>query len=141
MTGGGSGIGAATVAQLRRAEYEVLATGRRSESLKGVAAATGCETFVGDVARVVDNERLRERVERSSVPLVGLVNAAGVNYVGKMCIRDSRGHARAPPVPGRALRADRQRLQASATGFVVGLLGELGLRPPRRHGAYSPRAW
>jgi len=82
VTGGGSGIGAATVAQLRRAEYEVLATGRRSESLKGVAAATGCETFVGDVARVVDNERLRERVERSSVPLVGLVNAAGVNYVG-----------------------------------------------------------
>jgi len=54
VTGGGSGIGAATVAQLRRAEYEVLATGRRSESLKGVAAATGCETFVGDVARVVD---------------------------------------------------------------------------------------
>ena len=82
VTGGGSGIGAATVAQLRRADYEVLATGRRSESLKSVAAESGCETFVGDIAKVVDNERLREKVESSLVPLVGLVNAAGVNYDG-----------------------------------------------------------
>jgi meso-butanediol dehydrogenase / (S,S)-butanediol dehydrogenase / diacetyl reductase len=82
VTGGGSGIGAATVAQLCTDGYEVLATGRRAESLKGVAAATGCATFVGDVAKIIDNERLRETVESSPTPLVGLVNAAGVNYDG-----------------------------------------------------------
>lgn len=82
VTGGGSGIGAATVAQLRRADYDVLATGRRAESLKGVAAETGCATFVGDIAKMIDNERLREVVESSTVPLLGLVNAAGVNYDG-----------------------------------------------------------
>jgi len=82
VTGGGSGIGAATVAQLRGADYAVLATGRRDDALKGVAEATGCETFVGDVAKVIDNERLREKVESASTPLVGLVNAAGVNYEG-----------------------------------------------------------
>jgi NAD(P)-dependent dehydrogenase (short-subunit alcohol dehydrogenase family) len=82
VTGGGSGIGAATVAQLRRADYDVLATGRRAESLKGVAADTGCATFVGDIAKIIDNERLREVVESAPEPLVGLVNAAGVNYDG-----------------------------------------------------------
>ena len=80
MTGGGSGIGAATVAQLRRADYDVLATGRRGDSLKAVATETGCATFIGDVAKTIDNERLREELEASPAPLVGLVNAAGVNY-------------------------------------------------------------
>jgi meso-butanediol dehydrogenase/(S,S)-butanediol dehydrogenase/diacetyl reductase len=82
VTGGGSGIGAATVAQLRRADYDVLATGRRSDSLKSVATETGCATFAGDVAKIIDNERLREVVEASPAPLVGLVNAAGVNFQG-----------------------------------------------------------
>ncbi len=82
VTGGGSGIGAATVAQLRRADYDVLATGRRAASLNEVAAITGCATFVGDIAKPSDNKRLREVVESASVSLVGLVNAAGVNYEG-----------------------------------------------------------
>lgn len=82
MTGGGSGIGAATVAQLRRADYDVLATGRRGDSLQAVATETGCTTFVGDVTKIIDNERLREVVEASPAPLVGLVNAAGVNFKG-----------------------------------------------------------
>jgi meso-butanediol dehydrogenase/(S,S)-butanediol dehydrogenase/diacetyl reductase len=82
VTGGGSGIGAATVAQLRANDYDVLATGRRADSLEVVAAATGCEIFVGDVAKLIDNERLREKVESSPEGLVGLVNAAGVNYHG-----------------------------------------------------------
>lgn len=82
MTGGGSGIGAATVALLRSRDYEVLATGRRAEALAAVAVVTGCTTFSGDVAKLVDNERLREAVASNPTPLVGLVNAAGVNYVG-----------------------------------------------------------
>ena len=50
------------------------------------------------------------------------------------------GHARAPPGARGTVRADRQRLQAAATGVAVGLLGELGLRPPRRDGAHPARA-
>ena len=82
VTGGGSGIGAATVARLRADGYDVLATGRRSEVLNQVASATGCTTFVGDVANVADNDRLRDVVEQLGTPLVGLVNAAGVNIDG-----------------------------------------------------------
>ena len=82
VTGGGSGIGAATVAQLRLEKYSVLATGRRAESLQRVAAETGCATFEGDVANALDNERLRAVVVDSPEPLAGLVNAAGVNFTG-----------------------------------------------------------
>lgn len=84
MTGGGSGIGAATVALLREADYEVLAMGRRRDALDAVAAATGCDTFAGDVSNIIDNERLREAVASIPTPLVGLVNAAGVNFVGSV---------------------------------------------------------
>ena len=44
VTGGGSGIGAATVAQLARADFEVLATGRRRSALESVSAQSGCAT-------------------------------------------------------------------------------------------------
>lgn len=82
VTGGGSGIGAATVRELRNADYDVLATGRRSGTLEHVAKSTGCAMFAGEVSNLVDNERLREVVEFSNVPLVGLVNAAGINCAG-----------------------------------------------------------
>ena len=77
VTGGGSGIGAATVASLRRLGYDVLATGRRASALERVASSTGCSTFVGDVAVARDNERLAD-VVKDGAPLVGLVNAAGI---------------------------------------------------------------
>lgn len=67
---------------LRAHDYEVLATGRRATSLEGVANSTGCMTFAGDVAKLVDNERLREVVASIPTPLVGLVNAAGISFAG-----------------------------------------------------------
>ena len=99
VTGGGSGIGAATVALLRARDYEVLATGRRASSLEAVALSTGCMTFAGDVARLVDNERLREAVASIPTPLVGLVNAAGVASPAPWGRRRSRsGIARWPSI-------------------------------------------
>ena len=77
VTGGGSGIGAATVTSLRRLGFDVLATGRRQSALEEVAGRTGCSIFVGDVAETRDNERLAD-VVRAGAPLVGLVNAAGI---------------------------------------------------------------
>ena len=41
VSGGGTGIGAATAASFRREGAEVAITGRRSEPLEEVAAATG----------------------------------------------------------------------------------------------------
>ncbi len=51
VTGGGSGIGAATAARLVEDGFDVVVTGRRPERLEAVAAALGerCRTVVMDV--------------------------------------------------------------------------------------------
>jgi len=51
ITGGGSGIGAATAARLVEDGFDVVVTGRRPERLEAVAAALGerCRTVVMDV--------------------------------------------------------------------------------------------
>lgn len=50
VTGGGTGIGAAVVARLRRDGHDVLACGRRPGPLEAVASETGCATAVADAA-------------------------------------------------------------------------------------------
>ncbi len=50
------------------------------------------------------------------------------------------GIAGAPSRSRGALRADGERLQAAAPGLAVGLLGQLGLRPPRRDDPRSRRS-
>ncbi len=50
VTGGGSGIGAATVAHLRRSGAEVVILGPDTEAQKAVAAETGAMAVVGDAS-------------------------------------------------------------------------------------------
>lgn len=54
ITGGGTGIGAATAARFRAEGAEVVVMGRRREPLEEVAAATGSIAFVGDAAVTAD---------------------------------------------------------------------------------------
>lgn len=140
VTGGGSGIGAATVAQLRDANYDVLATGRRSDSLDDVARETGCMTFAGDVAKPVDNERLRAKVEVSPVPLVGLVNAAGVSYDGTVseATLEEWNHTMAVNLTG-AFDVTRQLLPTlrENSGSIVMVASVAAERAPNGAAAYA----
>jgi meso-butanediol dehydrogenase/(S,S)-butanediol dehydrogenase/diacetyl reductase len=140
VTGGGSGIGAATVALLCDADYEVLATGRRTDALNVVAAATGCTTFSGDVSNIVDNERLREAVASIPTPLVGLVNAAGVNYVGTVgeATLEEWNRTIAINLTG-AFDVTRQLLPAlrSSGGSIVMVASVAADRAPRGAAAYA----
>jgi NAD(P)-dependent dehydrogenase (short-subunit alcohol dehydrogenase family) len=54
VTGGGTGIGAATAALFRREGAEVVITGRRPEPLAAVAKATGAVAVPGDAGSAAD---------------------------------------------------------------------------------------
>ena len=84
VTGGGSGIGEATVRDLRSAGHQVIAMSRRSAPLEALAQEIGCLFVAGDVAVSADVERLRAVVDATSQPLKGLVHAAGVMATGKV---------------------------------------------------------
>ena len=73
VTGASSGIGAATVAALRHAGFDVHALARRADRLEALAAATGCEAHVVDVNDTPALERLLGAIEADV-----LVNNAGL---------------------------------------------------------------
>ncbi len=73
VTGASSGIGAATVRQLRAAGWSVLAVARREDRLRALAEETGCDVCVADVTNDEDAARVREEAGTCHA----LVNNAG----------------------------------------------------------------
>jgi len=76
VTGASSGIGAATVRQLRDVGWDVLAVARREDRLEALAEETGCQYAVADVT---DAEQVAAVARRaaSQGPVHALVNNAG----------------------------------------------------------------
>jgi len=82
ITGGGSGIGAATAAWLTARGTDVLVCGRREAALQRIAAATGCAWTVADCT---DEEQVAAAVEATVHRfgrLTGVVAAAGTMSSG-----------------------------------------------------------
>jgi len=80
VTGGGTGLGRAAAAELRRCGAEVVICGRREEVLAATAAELGVHHVAGDVREEEDAERiLRFALERCG-RLDALVNNAGGQY-------------------------------------------------------------
>ncbi len=76
VTGGSSGIGAATVRRLRAEGWDVVAVARREDRLRALARETGAEVVVADVTNDADVARLVETVTGAG-PVHALVNNAG----------------------------------------------------------------
>ena len=78
VTGGGSGIGAATAIHLAQAGARVTISGRRAEALQAVVAQAGanCHWVAGDVTVVADRTRMVEAAVQPGGGLQGLVNNA-----------------------------------------------------------------
>ncbi len=83
LTGGGSGIGAATAALLSEAGCRVVLSGRNEERLAATAAALPGEAFLapGDLQVQGGAARVVECAARLAGPLDGLVHAAGISLL------------------------------------------------------------
>ena len=140
VTGGGTGIGASVARLLRGRGFEVLITGRREDRLAALAAETGCLTVCGDVASPEDNVRVAEAVQRSGVPLRGVVHAAGVMAAGSVAETDlaTWQHVLAVNVTG-AFDLTRQLLpQLRVHGGAIVMVGSVAAdRAPSGLASYA----
>jgi NAD(P)-dependent dehydrogenase (short-subunit alcohol dehydrogenase family) len=85
ITGGGTGIGAATARTLTRGGAQVLVCGRRPAPLEEVAAETGAGSAVGDIAVEADALRIVEKaVSTGAGRLDGVVLNAAVMRPGNV---------------------------------------------------------
>ena len=84
VTGASSGIGAATVASLRTAGYEVHALARRADRLETLASRTGCVVHVVDV-----NDTASLDGVLSSLEVDVMVNNAGLGRAMEALARAS----------------------------------------------------
>ncbi|MDQ4137337.1 MAG: SDR family oxidoreductase [Actinomycetota bacterium] len=76
VTGASSGIGEATVRELRSRGWDVVGVARREDRLKALAADTGAEWFRADLTEADDVAALREFLT-SGRAISALVNNAG----------------------------------------------------------------
>lgn len=89
ITGGSSGIGAATARQLKAAGARVIIASRTEAKLKSVADEIGCEYVVMDVT---DEQSIIEGVKRVIAHFGGLnvlVNNAGYGYISPLVEMDA----------------------------------------------------
>ena len=76
VTGASSGIGAAAVRLFRARGWDVVGVARRADRLEALAAETGAETFVADLTKQDDVDRLAAQLAATG-PVHALVNNAG----------------------------------------------------------------
>jgi NADP-dependent 3-hydroxy acid dehydrogenase YdfG len=76
VTGASSGIGAATVRELRSRGWDVVGVARREDRLQALADETGAEWFRADLTAADDVTALRDFLA-SGPPISALVNNAG----------------------------------------------------------------
>jgi meso-butanediol dehydrogenase / (S,S)-butanediol dehydrogenase / diacetyl reductase len=94
VTGGGTGIGAATARRLAADGYAVAVTGRRREPLESVAAEIGGLALPGDVAAPSDAESaVATAVERFGGLDALVLNAGGGGAPGSLLDVDLDGFA------------------------------------------------
>ena len=117
VTGGGTGLGRAAAAELRRCGAEVVICGRRADVLAATAEELGCHPVAGDVREEADAERIvRAALERCG-RLDALVNNAGGQYFTPAEAIEAKGW--------RAVT----RLNVGGTERMTRLAVELAFRP------------
>ncbi|MFD0277503.1 SDR family NAD(P)-dependent oxidoreductase [Kitasatospora sp. NPDC127111] len=140
VTGGGTGIGAATARLLRAAGHRVVISGRRSEPLERVARETGALAQVSDATDPDDVRTLVAAAVAAYGRLDGLVLNAGVGRpgaVGDVTLADWELVMRTNlTAPFLLLREALPHLLA-ARGAVVAVASVSALRNGTANAAYA----
>ncbi|MER5865033.1 SDR family oxidoreductase [Kitasatospora sp. NPDC002040] len=140
VTGGGSGIGAATAALLRASGHQVVISGRRPEPLLRVATETGAVAHVSDTTDPADVAGLVDAAVSRFGRLDGLVVNAGLGRpgaVGDLSVEDWDAVVRTNLTgPFLLLRAALPHL-LETRGAVVGVASVSALRNGLANAAYA----
>lgn len=140
VTGGGTGIGAATARQLRAAGHRVVVSGRRPEPLHRVAEETGALAHPADAGDPAEVAGLVEAATEAYGRIDGLVLNAGVGRggaVGDLSDEDWEAVMRTNLTgPFLLLRAALPHL-LDARGSVVAVASVAALRNGLANAAYA----
>lgn len=140
VTGGGSGIGAATAAALRSSGWQVAICGRRQSALGAVAESTGAWTVAADVSVPDDARRVvRETLEHFG-RLDGLVLNAGVVRPGQVAeLSDEAWDAMVATNLSGPFRIAREALShlTDSRGGLVGVASMSALRATTGTAGYN----
>lgn len=131
VTGGGSGIGAATAAALQSSGWHVAICGRRQSALDGVAGTTGALTIAADVSVPDDARRVVTETVEHFGRLDGLVLNAGVVRPGSVSeLRDQDWDAMLATNLSGPFRMAREALPhlKDSRGGIVGVASMSALR-------------
>ncbi|WIX34403.1 SDR family oxidoreductase [Salinicola sp. JS01] len=140
VTGGGTGIGAATAQTLASADWNVVICGRRMEPLQKIAECTGALPIVADASCEKDIQRLVTTTTETFGRLDGVVLNAGVvrpGSVGELSDDDWQAMVDINlSGPFKLLRAALPHLIA-ARGAVVGVASAAALRATNEIPGYN----
>ncbi|MFF2298270.1 SDR family NAD(P)-dependent oxidoreductase [Arthrobacter sp. NPDC058127] len=140
VTGGGTGIGAASAAALRAQGWDVVICGRRSENLAAVAASTGAVPFVADGASNADIHRLVETTVGRFGSIDGLVLNARIvraGAVGDLEPRDWDDMVRTNLTGPFLLAKAAMPHLIEARGAIVGVASAAALRASEGIAGYN----
>ena len=140
ITGGGTGIGAATARTLRMGGWDVVICGRRMEPLEAVADKTGAVPVCADAASTADLDRLVGTALDTFGRIDGLVLNAGIvrpSPVGALADEDWDAMVRTNLTgPFRLIRAALPSLIATR-GAIVGVSSAASLRATQDIAGYN----
>jgi citronellol/citronellal dehydrogenase len=122
VTGGGTGLGRAAVAELLRCGAEVMICGRREEVLAATGEELGCAWEAGDVREDADAARIVDAALERFGRLDALVNNAGGQYFTPAEAIEPKGW--------RAVT----RLNVGGTERMTRMAAERAFLPPSGHG-------
>jgi 3-oxoacyl-[acyl-carrier protein] reductase len=145
VTGGSQGIGAAIVAQARKAGHEVVFTGRNQPLIEQVAAETGAHGLRADVSSDSDNARVVEMALAKMGGIDVLINNAAYGFsaeIGSLDVNAMRALF-ATNVFGMVDLTNRvvPHMKSQQDGDIVNLASTSGMKGAKGATAYAASKW